>query len=126
MSSGLTLKAGQKGTKELLEKYGAALLYVRYRYDEARGVRLKTVELVIEEKQWQPPFRWRDSDIVPVAVSYAEKPLREKLKALGGRWEPENKHWRVPYGLIRGTELEARIPSDFTMHRYRNRKKYPI
>ena len=110
------LQPGEEGTEELVEKYGDALVCVR----------LKTVELVIEEKQWQPPFRWRDSDIVPVAVCYAEKPLREKLKALGGRWEPENKHWQLPYGLIRGTELEARIPSDFTMHRYRNRKKYPI
>ncbi len=122
MRSGLTLKPGQKGTKELLEKYGTALLYVRYRYDEVRGVRLKTIELVIEEKQWQPPFRWRDGDIVPVAVSYAERNLREKLKALGGRWEPEDKHWRVPYGLIRGTELEDKIPADFMVNHHRNRR----
>ncbi|MBJ6752323.1 hypothetical protein [Geomonas anaerohicana] len=44
MKSRLNLKPGQRGTKHLVEKYGAALLYVRYRYDEERGVRLKTVE----------------------------------------------------------------------------------
>jgi len=37
------LKPGQKGTKRLVEKYDDTLLCVRYRYDESRGVRLKTV-----------------------------------------------------------------------------------
>lgn len=32
------LKPGQKGTKRLVEQYGDALLCVRYRYDEVRGV----------------------------------------------------------------------------------------
>ncbi|MBU5612175.1 hypothetical protein [Geomonas azotofigens] len=49
MKSRLNLKPGQRGTKHLVEKYGAALLYVRYRYDEKRGVRLKTVEIVVEK-----------------------------------------------------------------------------
>ncbi|WP_041267036.1 hypothetical protein [Geotalea daltonii] len=44
------LKPGQKGTKQLVEQYGDALLCVRYRYDEKRGVRLKTVENIVEEK----------------------------------------------------------------------------
>ena len=44
------LKPGQKGTKRLVEKYGDSLLCVRYRYDEIRGIRLKTVEIVVEEK----------------------------------------------------------------------------
>ena len=38
----LNLKPGQRGTKLLVERYGAALLYVRCRYDPERGVRLKT------------------------------------------------------------------------------------
>jgi hypothetical protein len=37
------LKPGLKGTKRLVEKYGDALFCVRYRFDKARGVRLKTV-----------------------------------------------------------------------------------
>ena len=45
------IEPGQKGTKRLVEKFGDALLCVRYRYDANRGVRLKTVELVVEEKQ---------------------------------------------------------------------------
>ena len=112
MKSRLNLKPGQKGTKQLVEKYGKSLLYVRYRYDESRGVRLKTVEIVVEEKPWKHFIRYRDEDIVPVMVAYTEKDLRNKLKALGGKWDPEAKLWHVPYGSVRGTELEERIMAD--------------
>lgn len=113
MKSRLNLKAGQKGTKQLNERFGAALLYVRYRYDEQRGVRLKTVELIIEEKPWTPPLRRQDDELVPVAVDYAENDLRQQVKAAGGRWDQEGKIWRVPYGAIKGTKLEERIPTSF-------------
>ncbi len=109
MKSRLNLKPGQKGTKKLVEEYGKSLLYVRYRYDETRGMRLKTVEIVVEEKPWRPSARLRAGDIVSVAVNFTEKALREKVKALGGKWDQEDKVWHVPFGLIRGTDLEARI-----------------
>jgi len=103
------LKPGQRGTKRLVEKYGDSLLCIRYRYDESRGVRIKTVEIIVEEKARKPSLRFRDEDIVPVIVAYTEKALRDKLKAAGGRWDPEEKVWHVAYGTIRGTELEGRI-----------------
>ncbi|QXE88964.1 hypothetical protein KP003_00350 [Geomonas nitrogeniifigens] len=49
MKSRLNLKPGQRGTKHLVEKYGDALQYIRYRYDEEHGVRLKTVEIIVEK-----------------------------------------------------------------------------
>lgn len=104
------LKPGQNGTKRLLDKYGESLLCVRYRFDEKRGVRLKTVEIVVEEKPFKSAFRFRDEDIVSVIAAFTEKALREKLKCVGARWNPEEKLWRVPYGSIRGNaELEERI-----------------
>lgn len=107
------LKPGQNGTKRLLEKYGESLLCVRYRFDEKRGVRLKTVEIVVEEKPSKPGFRYRDEDMVSVIAAFTEKALREKLKSIGARWNPEVKLWRVPYGSIRGNaELEERILKD--------------
>lgn len=109
MKSRLNLKPGQKGTKKLVEQYGRSLLYVRYRYDEARGVRLKTVEIVVEEKPWKPDLRQRYEEIVSIHVAYNEKELRDMLKAAGGKWDPEKKVWLAQYGLIRGTELEKRI-----------------
>lgn len=49
-----TAKPGEIGTKQLTEKYGELLVCVRYRLDEKRKKRLKTVELIIEEKEWMP------------------------------------------------------------------------
>jgi len=102
------LKPGQKGTKRLVEQYGDALLCVRYRYDEKRGIRLKTVEIVVEE--WTSiPSRFKDGDIVSVSVHFEEIELREQLRTLRARWDAQAKLWFVPYRLIRGTPLEARI-----------------
>lgn len=68
MKSYSHLKPGQKGTLRLMEKFGTALLCVRYRYDEKRGVQLKTVEIVVEEKPLLSP-RFKDGDVVPVLVA---------------------------------------------------------
>jgi len=107
------LKPGQKGTRRLLEKYGDSLLCVRYRYDENRGVRLKTVEIVVEEKPWLQAFCFKDDDLAPIMVGYEETELRDKLRKLRAKWNPQEKLWLVPYRLIRGTELEARIPEEY-------------
>jgi len=49
------LKPGQKGTRKLAELYGSRLVCVRYRYDEQRRKRFKTVELIVDESPWTPP-----------------------------------------------------------------------
>jgi hypothetical protein len=54
MKSYAHLKPGRNGTKRLVDKYGEALICVRYRYDEIRGVRLKTAEIIVEEKGRYP------------------------------------------------------------------------
>lgn len=102
------LKPGQKGTRRLVEKYGDALLCVRYRYDEKRGIRLKTVEIIVEEKPDSSP-RHKDGDVVPVLVSFDEVELREQLRNMRARWDAQQKVWFAPYQLIRGTLLESRI-----------------
>jgi hypothetical protein len=55
MKTRLILKPGQKGTKRLTDKYGDALVCVRYRYDAESRQRLKTVELIVERSDWIPP-----------------------------------------------------------------------
>ncbi len=61
----LHLKPGQKGTKQLLAQYGDRLICVRYRYDAQRKKRLKTVELLVAECDWEPPRpRFADDQIV--------------------------------------------------------------
>lgn len=91
-----------------MEKYGNALLCVRYRFDEIRGVKLKTVEIIVDERPLKKPL-FKDGDMVPVAVAYHEKELREQLRAMRARWDAERKLWYVRYGLIRGTPLVERL-----------------
>lgn len=105
-----SLKPGQKGTKRLTEQYGDALVCVRYRVDAQRGVTLKTVELVADERPCRSGRKRQDGELVSVAVAYGEAALRNRLKSLGGRWRPAEKLWQIPYGAIRGMEeLEGRI-----------------
>jgi hypothetical protein len=54
-----------------------------------------------------------DAELVAISVAYDEKVLREKLKAAGGRWDPEEKFWKVRFGSIRRDhELLDRIVTD--------------
>lgn len=63
METRLTLRPGMPGTKKLFACYGERLVCVRYLYDEARGRRLNTVELVIDEAPWRGrPRRPRRND----------------------------------------------------------------
>ena len=95
------LKPGQKGTQRLVDRFGAALVCVRYRYDERTGDNLTTAEIIVDRRP-RLTARYRDRDMVAVSVPYTEKALREKLKAAGGRWNPEERIWRVCFGAIRG------------------------
>lgn len=104
------LKPGQKGTRRLLNQYGDKLLCVRYRYDEKRQVKIKTVEIIVSETYCTAPLPYRDCDIVDVVVPFTKTMLRDRLKAAGGRWNPDEKLWRVSFGAIKGDfELIQRI-----------------
>jgi hypothetical protein len=95
------LKPGQKGTHRLVARFGDSLLCVRYRYDERTGDNLTTVEIIVDRRPGNRRLRYRDTDLVAVAVPFAQKALREKLKSVGGRWDPEERIWRVLFGSIR-------------------------
>lgn len=104
------LTPGQKGTKKYVEKYGDALICVRYRYDAERRKQYKTIELVVSESDWTPPpAKFPDSTMVALIISATETALRSQVKALGGRWNPDKKVWIVPYGCIKNTRLEKFI-----------------
>lgn len=104
------LKPGQNGTKRLVERFGDALVCVRYRYDEVRDMRIKTAEIIIEERPGRAAPRLRDTDSVLVQVPFTMPQLRDRLKTVGAKWVPADRLWRVRYGLIRGDrELEERV-----------------
>ena len=60
------LKPGQKGTRRLLARFGAALVCVRYRYDERTGENLTTAEIIVDRRP-RLASRYRDADMVAVA-----------------------------------------------------------
>ena len=103
-----TRKAGQKGTRQLQLQYGDALVCVRYRYDKARRRRVKTVELVVEERAWAPV-----DEPVLLKVSWGEKELGIKVKRAGGEWLADKKLWRLPYGKVLELGLGERVIGDW-------------
>ena len=110
MRTRLHLKPGQKGTKQLLAQYGDRLVCVRYRYDTQRKKRFKTVEIIVAERDWEPPVpRFTAETMVGVRVGFAEADMRERVKQAGGKWNRSRKVWDMRYDQVVALTLEARI-----------------
>jgi hypothetical protein len=106
----LHLKPGQKGTKQLLAQYGDRLICVRYRYDAQRKKRFKTVELLVAERDWQPPRpRFAHDQIVGLRVAFADVAVRDRVKQAGGTWNPERRVWQLRYDRVVALGLNGRI-----------------
>lgn len=111
-------KPGEPGTQQLMSKYGARLVSVRYRYDAAKGKRYKTVELIIAEEDWRPdqspssPAREHATPTTPMAavrIQYDEKDLQRQIKAIGGSWDARKKLWYAPEKHVERVGLANRI-----------------
>ncbi len=110
MRIGLNLKPGQGGTKRLLAQYGERLVCVRYRYDEKREKRLKTVELVVEETDWKPKCgAFRAEEIVGVRIGFKETDMRERVRKAGGKWNRARQVWEMRYDRALKLGLKSRI-----------------
>ena len=108
----LTRRAGQPGTKKLLERYGDDLICVRYRYDAERGQRIKSVEIAVERTAWTGRAKDRapdDSSIVRVRLAEEENLLRRAVLLAGGRWDEESDLWALPRSVALGLGLKPRI-----------------
>jgi hypothetical protein len=104
------LKPGQDGTKSLLEEYGSRLICVRYRYDEERHLRYKTVELIIGQTPWHPkPSRPKADTIVGVRVGLKEVDLQRQIKQAGGKWDRARQLWELRYDQALALGLADRI-----------------
>ena len=110
MKTRLSLRPGQRGAKKLAAQYGDRLVCVRYRYDEKRKKRLKTVELIVEEFDWEPPKdRIAADSMVSIHVDLKEKELQNKVKRAGGKWNQNRKAWDIRYDKVLELGLEARM-----------------
>lgn len=113
MTTRLKLKPGQKGTRKLQALYGEDLVCVRYRYDAETGLRIKTAEIIVERKPWTPPaLHFTAQQIVPVRIGIEDKAFQAMAKAASGKWDAKAKVWRIPYGKIKGSDLEKHIVLD--------------
>lgn len=110
MKTNKKLLPGQPGTLKLLEKYGERLICVRYKYDEIKHKRIKTVELLEEEVNWKKNRnRIPKNKIMKLRIEYGEANLSRAVKSLGGRWNKTKKYWQLAYGEVLSLGLEDRI-----------------
>jgi hypothetical protein len=122
MGIGTVRRPGEKGTQALMQKYGERLVCIRYRYDPARKKRLKTVELIVAEQDWQPPEphpqELKATGLGPkcyrtgrlgLRLGFEETGLRKQIKAAGGLWDPAQKLWFVPEEEVRRLGLLERV-----------------
>jgi hypothetical protein len=106
----LHLKPGQRGAKKLTRQYGDKLVAVRYLYDAEAKKRHTTVELVVETVDWEPKEGTPGpTTLVGVRVSYPEAKLKDRIKAAGGKWDPLQKLWVIPYGKAAALKLHGRL-----------------
>lgn len=125
MRIGSTVFPGQRGTKKLLTQYGKKLVCVRYRYDEIRKKRFKTVELIVEESGWEPKSKaFRNSDIVWLQIGVKEVEARAKVKRAGGKWDAAEQVWKLRYDAVKKIGLESRIVRDESFHIYKQKSFY--
>ena len=109
MKTRVSLKPGDKGTRQLHAKYGDRLVCVRYRYDPKARMRYKTVELIVDSKPYVPENSARYFSEVSVRIEFHEQELREQAKAVGARWDPQQKIWRMRFKDALDLNIEDRI-----------------
>jgi hypothetical protein len=113
MRTRLTLQPNQDGAKQLRDQYGERLVCVRYRYDETKKRRWKTVELIVEESAWDPPApKWQEDTRVAIQVAAQERGVRQQVKAAGGKWNSRGVVWELPYGQVIALGLTDRIVTE--------------
>jgi len=102
-----TLWPGTAGTLSVEQRYGAALVCMRYRQDASGIIRHKTVELVVESRPVR--IRVRDDRLYGVQVWWGEDDLARRVKAAGGRWSKQERLWLVGGAAIKAMRLQNRI-----------------
>jgi len=115
-------KPGEKGTQALMQQYGEQLVCVRYRYDPIRKKRIKTVEIIVAEQDWQPPKphpeEERAQGLAPkryytrrvgIRLAHTESELRKSVMAAGGMWDPSERLWFLPEEEVRKLGLVQRV-----------------
>lgn len=106
----LTLHPEQGGAKHSRDRYGERLVCVRYWYDETTKERWKTVELILENRNWELSPPWQPEEaVVAIRIAAQEREVRRQVKAVGDKWNPRAVVWELPYGQVVTLGLTGRI-----------------
>lgn len=105
---------------KLLRQHGPSLLCVRYRYDEETREHLKTVELVVRRRRRDEAEcagsrrsggrpAGAAGRFVALRVGLRERDLQRRVKAAGGRWDPEKRVWFLRRDAAEDLDLLHRV-----------------
>ncbi|MCK5147165.1 hypothetical protein KAR48_10450 [bacterium] len=106
-------RPGEPGTIKLQRIYGDDLVCVRYKYDYKKKKRYKTIELLVDEKDWEPcstdQYCYKR---VYIKIGSHEMELQKNIKAAGAIWNAEKKAWKLAVQVVRDMDIEDRIVID--------------
>ena len=101
---------GQPGTQKWTKKYGEDLVCIRYKYDSNANRKMITVELVVEEQEWQKNRNHiPENKMMAVQIEYGERELGLKVRSVGGTWNRKEKVWYLPWNAIKALGLQDRV-----------------
>jgi hypothetical protein len=88
-----------------MKEYGERLVCVRYRYDIKACKRIKTAEIIVDERAWTPPA----DTMVLIQIKWGELERARSVRAAGGEWLPTQKLWRLRFAAVAQLGLIDRI-----------------
>lgn len=103
------LKPGQPGTLRWAEQFGEKMLCVRYRLDESGNTRYTTVEILVDEREVRKPKSTVPDRMVFLKILVSERGLQQQIKDAGGKWDPKEYLWVLPYSKAKALKLLPRI-----------------
>ncbi len=93
----------------MMAQYGDRLVCVRYRYDAHRQKRVKTVELIVDEADWEPRQTLSADQIVGVRVEVQEYDVQKRIREAGGTWNRQRKVWELRDDRVLELGLQDRL-----------------
>jgi hypothetical protein len=101
------LSATQAGAIKLAQRYGEALVCVRYRHDAEGRLRYTTVELVVDRA---PIAARADPDeLVMVRLDFDDAQMRQQALANGAQWDAQRHLWCMTRRTAKRLRLVRRI-----------------
>ncbi len=68
------------------------------------------MELIIEKSNWDlATAKQPENTVVAIQVAVQEREVRRQVKAAGGKWNPREVVWELPYGQVVALGLTERI-----------------